>query len=134
MLLSIACLSGERLRSVQKAVKVQQNLDEGLFDISKPLRTSSGFFVPPSALENEDNGEEWPCPVHGKANVGDPGLAHQLLGRLRLARSECSNLFPNAGGGNADNDGAGRSGPRLVDVLVRSIKRCAVAPLLVPVN
>ena len=40
----------------------------------------------------------------------------------------------NAVCGNAANDYAGSVGFSLVDMLIGSIKRCAVAPWLVPVN
>jgi hypothetical protein len=43
--------------------------------------------VPPATVEFQENGEEGPCPVHGKLSVGDPGLAHQLVGRLGLVSS-----------------------------------------------
>jgi WD40 repeat protein len=93
--------------------------------------------VPPAAVEKEDKGNEWPCPVHGNRSVGDPGLAHQLVGRLGLASREYSSLVVEAGGrnGGGGSGAIGESGGRsLVDMLVGSIRRRAVAPWLQPVN
>jgi hypothetical protein len=86
--------------------------------------------VPPAAMGRKFNGEEAPCPVHGEWSVGDPGLARQLLGRLGHASSEGSPLALEVVGG----DGCGSGGCSLVDMLVRSIKRCAAAPWLLPLN
>jgi hypothetical protein len=93
--------------------------------------------VNPESTILQDNGDENPCTVHGKWSAGDPGLAHQLVGRLGLASSEYSSLIldaasGNGGGGGDGDDGSG--GRSLVDMLVESIKRCAVAPWLLPVN
>jgi WD40 repeat protein len=87
--------------------------------------------VPPAAVELPDNGEEGSCLVHGKRSVGDPGLAHQLVGRLRVASREYLSLVLEAGGGHGDGGTGGRS---VVDMLVGSIKRCSSGPWLVPVN
>jgi hypothetical protein len=89
--------------------------------------------VPPEAAILKDNGGKNPCPVHGKWSVGDPGLAHQLLGRLLFVTSDESSLVLNACGENCHGHG-GSGGRSLVDMLVGSIKRCDVATGLVHVN
>jgi hypothetical protein len=91
--------------------------------------------VPPAAVEFQGNDEEGPCPVHGKWSVGDPGLAHQLVGRLGFVSSDDTSLVLEVGGGNGGCSGGGNSGVfSLIDMLVGSIKRCADVPWLVPVN
>jgi hypothetical protein len=93
--------------------------------------------VPPAAIILLDNGEENPCTVHGKWSAGDPRLALLLVSSLWLANSDYSSPALEAGGGNdagggdSDDSSGGRS---LVDMLVDTIKRCAVAQWLVPVN
>jgi hypothetical protein len=97
--------------------------------------------VPPAAMKVQDNGEEGPCPIPGKWSIGDAGLAQQLVGRLRVASSEYSSLVLEASVGNGGGGGSGvgdvgddSAGRSLVHMLVSSIKRCAAAPWLVPVN
>jgi hypothetical protein len=100
--------------------------------------------VPSAAVELLENGEEGPCPVHGKRNVRDLRLALQLVGRLGFGRSDDACVVLEAGGGDRnvganddDDDGGGGGSSRvcsLVDMLIGSIRRCAAIPWLVPVN
>jgi WD40 repeat protein len=127
----------ERRANIERSIATGEGTDlllafiRDLESIADILR----FLVPPEAMILQDNNEETPCPVHGKRSVGDPGLAHQLVGRLRFVSSEYSSVVLGAGGGNGGGDDGGRRGVfSLVDMLVGSIKIYAFAPWLVPVN
>jgi WD40 repeat protein len=96
----------------------------GLEDIAHVLR----FCVPPRCVSNLLNdGDEGPCPVHGECSEGDPGLAHQLAGRLERASGDGSCRVREASGG-------GGGGCGLAGLLVASVKRYASTPWLLPVN
>jgi hypothetical protein len=93
--------------------------------------------VTPESMILQDNGDENTCTAHGKWSSGHHWLAHQLVGRLGLVSSEYSSLILEAASGNGGDGGDGDDGSggrSLVDMLVENIKRCAVAPWLVPVN
>jgi hypothetical protein len=84
--------------------------------------------VPPEAVKQRFNlgvGEKGPCLVHGKWSVGDPGLAHQLVGRLVRARGEASCMVVRGNGGGIGNGCH-------VDSLVGSVRRYAMAHGCVP--
>jgi hypothetical protein len=68
----------EELIGSDVEVEFGRDLIRELENIANILR----FCVAPAAVEIQENVEKEPCPVHGEWSVGDPGLAHQLLGRL----------------------------------------------------
>jgi hypothetical protein len=61
------------------------------------------------AVNLRSSGAETPCPVHGELSVGDPGLAHQLLGHLELTSIEESSMDLEAAVSGGGSDCFGRS-------------------------
>jgi hypothetical protein len=107
-------------------------LDRVLCKTSKNMSLILQFCVLPKAVKpwyDSFDGKKGPCPVHGGWRVGDPGLAHQLVGRPGRAGGEGSCVLMKG------NRGDGRIGDGCsVDLLAASFKRYALSPWLYPVN
>jgi hypothetical protein len=87
-------LSSERSVGTDEKTDFMLVFTRDLESIADILR----FFVPPEAVILTCNEDQNLCPVHGKWSVGDPGLAHQLFGRLLFVRSDESSLVLNTCG------------------------------------
>jgi hypothetical protein len=108
-----------------------RSLGKALFEISKTMGTLSAFAFLLQLCNYQEMARKARVLYAGKRSVGDPGLANQLVGRLRVASSDYLSLVLEEVGGN-DDDGSGGLSP--VGMHVGSIKRCVVGPWIVPVN